>query len=166
MKHNGLSEGERERLVSMLVEAGIHRAGEGQARQLLRTARRRGELIEQLKFLNAGEVAKVLGLRGEDYAAEVEKLHSRGELLAVRIGNEDLYPEFQFDARTRKVQPIIADLVGNFDVRGDSVRSWNVVYWLASPCGLLEDCTPLSLIHGDPEQVLETAERELAGEDF
>lgn len=163
---NPLSEMDRERIVSDLVEVGIHRAGEGEARQLLLAARRRGELIEQLDFLNDAEVADLLGLMGDDRGAEVKKRHAQGQLLAVRIQGSDWYPKFQFHPESGQPLPAMSRLIANFGVQGDPVGSWGLVYWLTGPCGLLEDRTPLSLIVQDPDRVLDVAEEELRGGDY
>lgn len=160
---NQLSEMDRERIVSDLVEAGIHRAGEGEARQLLLAARRRGELIEQLDFLDSGEVADLLELASDDRESEVKELHAQGQLMAVRIQGNDWYPKFQFQPESGQPLPAMSRLIANFGVRGDPVGSWGLVYWLTGPCGLLEDRTPLGLIFQEPDRVLDVAEEELRG---
>jgi hypothetical protein len=161
-----LSETDRERIVSGLVEAGIHRVGEGEARQLLRAARRRGELIDQFDFLDIAEVADLLGLTGDDRETEVKKLNDQGQVMAVRIQGNDGYPGFQFHPESGQPLPIMSRLIANFGVQGDSVGSWGLVYWLTGPCGLLEDRTPLNLILQDPNRVLDVAEEELRGGDY
>ncbi|WBM80185.1 hypothetical protein KIV56_00930 [Cryobacterium breve] len=107
-------------------------------------------------LLNVIDVLNVLHLAKGD-EDELARMRAEGRLLAFKRGGEWAYPEFQFQAESGLIEPVITDLI-----QLASQLNWvneELVIWLCSPSGYFGGDLPIEHLHG-PEDLLEKARKE------
>ncbi|MGH2761784.1 MAG: hypothetical protein ACRDL4_04905 [Thermoleophilaceae bacterium] len=128
--------------------------------QARRNAEARTALLREFGALRSDEVAELAGSRASNRAALANRWRGEGQLLAVPVGDELLYPGFQFTPEGRP-HPAIRGALGW--LRSDpSTSDWQAALWFTSPTGWLGGRRPVDLLDEDPESVAEAARREAA----
>lgn len=82
-------------------------------------------LLRQHPMLDSTTVSRVLG-KAPTSRNTASRLVAASTVVALPAGQRRLYPEFQFDAATFKVRPIVAELNRLLDANGDP---WGVASW-------------------------------------
>ncbi len=124
--------------------------------QMLRNAKLRVAFLETHESWNASQVAQFAGSTAKNSSALAGRWRSEGQVFAVDLDNELLYPAFQFDPATRKPKPVMSRLLAVFGERGAS--PWEVALWMTSPRSGL-DGVPLEGLDTAADAVVEAAER-------
>lgn len=133
------------------------------ADDVLRIGRVRGQAeaaILQEPMFEAGAAAAMLGSRARNPREFGRQLRSRGDILALRVGNRFVFPAFQFDAVRHEVRPVVAEINR---VLGASDDPWGVAsYWFSRDPNLAERPADLAADGARTGELRATAERELA----
>jgi hypothetical protein len=127
--------------------------------QARRNAEARSSVLEEFGALRSNEVADLAGSRASNRAALANRWRSENIVVAVPVGDEWLYPGFQFTAegRPRAVVGRVLDLM-----RSDPhTTDWQVALWFATPTGWLGGRRPADVLDEDPDAVVEAALREI-----
>lgn len=128
--------------------------------QARRNAKARSELLEEFPALTSAEVADAASSRATNRASLANRWRDERKALAIRVGDQQLYPAFQFDEDGRPLEAIAAAL----ERLGDrQLSDWQIALWFTSPTGWLGGRRPVDLLRDEPEAVVQAAERE-AGE--
>lgn len=128
--------------------------------QARRNAEARTALLREFGALRSADVAELAGSRARNRAALANRWRAEDRVLAVSVGDELLYPGFQFTSEGRP-HPTVARALRA--LRTTPERSdWQAALWFAAPTGWLGGRRPVDLLDEDPEAVIEAAEREAA----
>jgi hypothetical protein len=126
--------------------------------QARRNAEARTDLLQEFGALRSQEVADFAASRAANRAALANRWRGEGRLVAVPVGDELLYPGFQFTAEG-KPKPVIAQTLE--ELRGiTNITDWQLALWFTSPTGWLGGRRPVDVIDEDPGAVIEAARRE------
>jgi hypothetical protein len=152
--------GRADELVAQLMPANLELPTPATVLQARRNAEARLALLHEFGALRSHEVAELAGSRAANRAALANRWRGEGRVLAVALGDELLYPGFQFTAEGRP-HPAVAEALGR--LRSDpGVTDWQAALWFASPTGWLGGQRPVDLIDEDPDAVIEAAAQEAA----
>lgn len=124
--------------------------------QMLRNVNLRVTFLETHEAWNAAQVAQFAGSSAKNASALAGRWRSEGQVFAVDLDNDLLYPAFQFDPATRKPKPVIRRLLAIFAERQAS--PWEIALWLANGRQGLTD-VPLALMDSAPDAVIAAAKR-------
>jgi DNA-binding protein len=128
--------------------------------QARRNAEARTAFLEEFGALRSHDVAQLAGSRAANRAALANRWRSEGRVLAVTLGDELLYPGFQFTADGRP-HPTIREALAT--LRSDPhTTDWQAALWFATPTGWLGGRRPVDVLDDDPEAIVEAARREVA----
>lgn len=127
--------------------------------QARRNAQARSALLGEFGALRSQEVADLAGSRASNRAALATRWRAERRVVAVPIGDQLLYPGFQFDAEGRPNPTVSRALawLGSDPLASD----WQTALWFATPTAWLGGRRPVDLLDGDPEAVVEAARREV-----
>jgi hypothetical protein len=128
--------------------------------QARRNAKARSDLLEEFPVLTSSEVADVAGSRAANRASLANRWREEGKVFAIRVGDQLLYPAFQFDEEGRPLDGVGAVLE---HLRGGDLNDWQTALWFTTPTGWLGARRPVDVLRQEPEAVAEAARRE-AGE--
>ena len=128
--------------------------------QARRNAEARTALLREFGALRSGDVAELAGSRAQNRAALANRWRSEDRVLAVPVGDELLYPGFQFTSEGRPHTTVARALRALRSAPG--LTDWQAALWFASPTGWLGGRRPVDLLDEDPEAVVEAAEREVS----
>lgn len=82
-------------------------------------------LLEDHLMLDSASVSRVLG-KAATSRNTASRLLAAGAVVALPVGQRRLYPEFQFDAASSRVRPIVAEVNKLLDAKNDP---WGVASW-------------------------------------
>lgn len=119
----------------------------------------RDALLASERWFTAVEVAERVG--GNVTPAMVEQLRRQRAILAVRLGEEYLYPAFQFTAAPVAVHPAMSDLLA---VLPDEDHGWAAAFWCFSPTLKLFGSKPADLLQSRPDDVVAAARKDFCGD--
>lgn len=124
------------------------------ARQALRNAEARQELIEEFGLFDSDQVAEAAGSTAANRSATASRWLAAKRIFAVNHRGARLYPSFQFgtDGHPRRV---IARVLEVFEPYG--LDGWETALWFTTASGWLDDQRPVDLLTREPEQVVEAA---------
>jgi hypothetical protein len=125
--------------------------------QARRNAEARRELLSEFPALTSAEVAAAAGSRAANRASLANRWRDEGKVFAIRVGEQQLYPAFQFDEYGRPVGTI-ASVLAAFDGK---LTDWQTALWFTAPTGWLAGRRPVDAIAEEPESVIEAAAREV-----
>jgi hypothetical protein len=125
--------------------------------QARRNAEARRELLGDFPALTSAEVAAAAGSRATNRASLANRWRDEGKVFAIRVGEQQLYPAFQFDDHGRPID-VIASVLRAFD---DKLTDWQTALWFTTPTGWLGGRRPVDAMSEEPESVIEAAEREV-----
>jgi hypothetical protein len=128
--------------------------------QARRNAEARRNFLEEFPALTSSEVADAANSRAANRASLANRWRDEGKVFAVRLGEQHLYPAFQFNAHGRPLE-VIAGVLKRLS-EGD-LNDWQTALWFTSPTGWLGGHRPVDLLNDQPDAVVEAASRE-AGE--
>jgi hypothetical protein len=130
-------------LVDVAPRVSLDRLGD----DLVARARIVGEakraLVTDDETLSAADVSRLLGSRSGNQRQYANRLRSDGELLALPVANQYVYPAFQIDVSRKRVHPEIK-MVG--DLLGAADDPWGVWSWWGSPNSRIGDRRPRDLL--------------------
>lgn len=125
--------------------------------QARRNAVARGELLEEFSALTSSEVAAAAGSRAANRASLANRWRDEGRVFAVRVGDQLLYPGFQFGEDGRPLEVIGAALRELAPVRP---TEWQTALWFTTPDGFIGDRRPVDLLTENPKAVIDAARLE------
>jgi hypothetical protein len=126
--------------------------------QARRNAKARSDLLEEFPALTSAEVADSANSRATNRASLANRWREERKVFAIRVGDQQLYPAFQFeeDGRPREAVTAVLQRLG----RGP-LNDWQTALWFTSPTGWLGGRRPVDRLSEEPEAVLEAAAREV-----
>lgn len=128
--------------------------------QARRNAEARSELLEEFPALTSGEVADGARSRARNRASLANRWREERKVFAVRVGDQHLYPAFQFGEDGR---PLPAIGMALEQLGRANLTDWQTALWFTSSTGWLGGRRPVDLLNDEPAAVVSAAERE-AGE--
>ena len=126
--------------------------------QARRNAQARSELLDEFGALTSAEVADAAGSRASNRASLASRWRDEGRVFAVRVGDGQLYPAFQFGEDGRPLEAVSGALAR---LRPGGLSDWQTALWFTSPNGWLGGRRPVDLLDEEPEAVVAAAEREV-----
>jgi hypothetical protein len=128
--------------------------------QARRNAEARVALLAEFGALRSQEVADLAESRATNRAALANRWRAENRVVAVPVGDELLYPGFQFNAEGQPkpaIKPTI-DLL-----RSDPhATDWQIALWFVAPTSWLGRRRPVDLLDDDPDAVIDTSRREVS----
>jgi hypothetical protein len=128
--------------------------------QARRNAEARSALFAEFGALRSAEVAELAGSRAANRAALANRWRGEQRVLAVQIGDELLYPGFQFTSEG-KPHPTVASALAELRSNGQ-VTDWQAALWFVAANGWLGGRRPVDQLDAEPDAVVEAAAREAA----
>ena len=128
--------------------------------QARRNAEARSALLAESGALRSSQVAELAGSRAANRAALANRWRGEHRVVAVPVGDELLYPGFQFTSEGKPhpaVRAALAELRSN-----PHVSDWQAALWFVAPDGWLGGRRPVDLLDADPDAVADAARREAA----
>jgi hypothetical protein len=128
--------------------------------QARRNAEARSALLTEFGALRSADVAELAGSRAANRAALANRWRAERRLVAVPVGDELLYPGFEFTSEGKPHPAVGAALVA---LRSNpDVSDWQAALWFAAPNGWLGGRRPVDLLDAEPDAVANAAAREAA----
>jgi hypothetical protein len=126
--------------------------------QASRNARARSELLEEFPALTSSEVADAAGSKAANRASLANRWREERKVFAIRVGEQLLYPAFQFDDDSRPLDVMggVLEYLG-----AGELSDWQTALWFASPTGWLGGRRPVDVLREEPDAVVEAAQREV-----
>jgi hypothetical protein len=125
-----------------------------------RNVEARTALLEEFGALRSQEVADLAESRASNRAALANRWRAENRVLAVPVGDELLYPGFQFNAEG-KPKPAVGQAITW--LRSDARSTdWQAALWFATPTSWLGRRRPVDVLDGDPDAVIDAARREVS----
>jgi hypothetical protein len=126
--------------------------------QARRNAKARSDLLEEFPALTSAEVADAANSRATNRASLANRWRDERKVFAIRVGDQQLYPAFQFDDDGRPLEAVTAALQ---HLSRGRLNDWQTALWFTTPTGWLGGRRPVDLLSEEPEAVLEAAAREV-----
>jgi hypothetical protein len=147
-------------LVEVLMPEGFAVPTPAAVLQARRNAEARSALLAEFGALRSQEVADFAESRASNRAALANRWRAENRVVAVPVGDELLYPGFQFNAEG-KPKPAIG---GTLDLlRSDPhTTDWQMALWFVTPTSWLGGIRPVDLLDKDPDAVIDAARREVS----
>jgi Protein of unknown function (DUF2384) len=128
--------------------------------QARRNAEARSALLGEFGALRSSEIAELAGSRAANRAALANRWRAEQRLVAVPVGDELLYPGFQFTSEGKPHPAVGAALQA---LRSNAeVSDWQAALWFIGPNGWLGGRRPVDLLDAEPDTVADAARREAA----
>jgi hypothetical protein len=128
--------------------------------QARRNAEARSALFAEFGALRSADVAELAGSRAANRAALANRWRGEQRVVAVQVGDEMLYPGFQFTSEG-KPHPTVASALGELRSNGQ-VSDWQAALWFVAANGWLGGRRPVDLLDAEPDAVVDAAVREAA----
>jgi hypothetical protein len=125
--------------------------------QARRNARARRDLLQEFGSLTSAEVADAANSKAANRASLANRWREEGKVFAIRVGDQQLYPAFQFDEDGRPVEAVGGALE---HLRGE-LTDWQTALWFTTASGWLGGQRPVDILRDDPEAVAGAAAREV-----
>jgi hypothetical protein len=152
--------GTADRLVEALMPEDLAIPTPATVLQARRNAAARTALVEEFGALRSHEVADLAESRASNRAALANRWRASNRVVAVPVGDELLYPGFQF-TNEGKAHPAVGAALEA--LRSDPhTTDWQAALWFASPTSWLEGRRPVDLLDSDPDAVIDAARREVS----
>lgn len=117
-------------------------------------------LLGEGKWLAAADVAKLGRYSQSNPSEPANRWKKEGRIFAVMVGNQTLYPAYQFDDQAKPL-PIVRDVLRLFQDKRSPLQTAG---WFATPNSWLRGKRPQVCLK-DPGRVIEAARRELVAAD-
>jgi hypothetical protein len=149
-----------DRLIDALMPESIAVPTPAAVLQARRNAEARGALLAEFGALRSQEVADLAESRATNRAALANRWRAENRVVAVPLGDELLYPGFQFNAEG-KPKPAIGPTIDL--LRSDPhTTDWQMALWFVTPTSWLAGIRPVDLLDDDPDAVIDAARREVS----
>jgi hypothetical protein len=149
-----------DRLVDALMPEQLALPTPAAVLQARRNAEARSALLQEFGALRSQDVAELAGSRASNRAALANRWRAEGRVVAVPVGDELLYPGFQFTGEGREHPAVGAALRW---LRSDPhATDWQAALWFATPTSWLGGRRPVDLLDDDPDAVVEAARRDVS----
>lgn len=147
-------------LVEALMPEGLAVPTPAAVLQARRNAEARSALLTEFGALRSQEVADLAESRASNRAALANRWRAENRVVAVPLGDELLYPGFQFNAEG-KPKPAIGPTIDL--LRSDPhTTDWQMALWFVTPTSWLGGIRPVDLLDEDPDAVINAARREVS----
>ncbi len=147
-------------LVEALMPEGLAVPTPAAVLQARRNAEARSALLTEFGALRSQDVADLAESRATNRAALANRWRTENRVVAVPVGDELLYPGFQFNAEG-KPKPAIGPTVDL--MRSDPhTTDWQMALWFVTPTSWLGGARPVDLLDDDPDAVIDAARREVS----
>jgi hypothetical protein len=127
--------------------------------QARRNAEARTALLGEFGALRSADVAELAGSRAANRAALANRWRGENRVVAVPVGDELLYPGFQFTPEGRP-HPTVAAALGILRSIPD-LSDWQAALWFVGVNGWLGGRRPVDLLDEDPGAVEAAARHEV-----
>jgi hypothetical protein len=145
-------------LVEALMPEGLAVPTPAAVLQARRNAEARSALLTEFGALRSQDVADLAESRATNRAALANRWRTENRVVAVPVGDELLYPGFQFNAEG-KPKPAIGPTIDL--LRSDPhTTDWQMALWFVTPTSWLGGTRPVDLLDEDPDAVINAARRE------
>jgi hypothetical protein len=149
-----------DRLIEALMPDAIELPTPAAVLQARRNAAARMALLDEFGALSSHQVAELAGSRAANRAALANRWRAERRVVAVPVGDDLVYPGFQFTPEGRP-HPVVGQALQR--LHSDPPTSdWQAALWFATPTGWLGGRRPVDLLDDEPEAVVEAARREVA----
>jgi hypothetical protein len=128
--------------------------------QARRNAEARSALFAEFGALRSAEVAELAGSRAANRAALANRWRGEHRVVAVRVGDELLYPGFQFTSEGTP-HPTVSSALGELR-SNEPLSDWQAALWFVAANGWLGGRRPVDLLDAEPDAVVDAAAREAA----
>jgi Protein of unknown function (DUF2384) len=128
--------------------------------QARRNAEARSALFAEFGALRSAEVAELAGSRAANRAALANRWRGEQRVVAVQVGDELLYPGFQFMS-DGKPHPTVASALAELRSHGH-VSDWQAALWFVAANGWLGGRRPVDLLDTEPAALVDAAAHEAA----
>jgi len=147
-------------LVEALMPAGLSVPTPAAVLQARRNAEARSALLTEFGALRSQDVADLAESRATNRAALANRWRTENRVVAVPVGDELLYPGFQFNSEG-KPKPAIGPTIDL--MRSDPhTTDWQMALWFVTPTSWLGARRPVDLLDEDPDAVINAARREVS----
>jgi hypothetical protein len=126
--------------------------------QARRNAEARRRFLEEFPALTSGEVADLAHSRASNRASLANRWRDEDKVFAVRVGDQQLYPAFQFNDQGRPLEAIAAVLK---HLSKGSLSDWQTALWFTSANGWLGGERPVDVLSEQPVALAEAASHEV-----
>lgn len=126
--------------------------------QARRNARARRDFLEEFLARTSSEVADAANSRASNRASLANRWREERKVFAIRVGDQQLYPSFQFDEDGRPLKAVAMALE---HLAAEKLSDWQTALWFTSPTGWLGGRRPVDLLGEEPDAVGAAAEREV-----
>jgi hypothetical protein len=126
--------------------------------QARRNADARRRFLEEFPALTSSEVADLAHSKASNRASLANRWRDEGKVFAVRVGDQQLYPAFEFNDHGRPLE-VIATVLGHLNE--GSLSDWQTALWFTSANGWLDGERPVDLLSEQPDAVAAAASREV-----
>jgi hypothetical protein len=127
--------------------------------QARRNAEARTALLGEFGALRSAEVAEMAGSRAANRAALANRWRAENRVVAVPVGDELLYPGFQFTPEGRPHPTVGAAL--SILRSAANLSDWQAALWFVGANGWLGGRRPVDVLDDDPGAVEAAARREV-----
>jgi hypothetical protein len=127
--------------------------------QARRNAEARTALLGEFGALRSADVAELAGSRAANRAALAHRWRGENRVVAVPVGDELLYPGFQFTPEGRP-HPTVGAALAILRSQA-SVSDWQAALWFVGANGWLGGRRPVDLLDEDPGAVEAAARHEV-----
>jgi hypothetical protein len=149
-----------DRLIDALMPESIAVPTPAAVLQARRNAEARSALLAEFGALRSQDVADLAESRASNRAALANRWRTENRVVAVPVGDELLYPGFQFNAEG-KPKPAIGPTIDL--LRSDPhTTDWQMALWFVTPTSWLGATRPVDLLDDDPDAVISAARREVS----
>ena len=124
--------------------------------QARRNAAAREELISEFGLLSSADVASLAGSRAKNKASLANRWKQEGRIFSVPHEGSVQFPAFQFDREGRPHEAV----AGVLRILGSKISEWGLGLWFTAANGWLGGKRPVDLLAGEPDRVVDAAERE------
>ena len=115
----------------------------------------RKNLMQRVRLLDAAEWAKWRGAKSKNPSAALGKYKHQNRVFAVRAGNRDLYPAFQFSENAEPL-PVIEEIL---KIVPKDNQGWPLLSWFEAGSATLRNRKPSDVLASAPAKVIEAARR-------
>ena len=115
----------------------------------------RAALADEFGLLSSADVDEAAGSDPQNRSGMAHRWRVHAQVFTVEVGEEPLFPGFQFDPDGRP-RPIIAEVI---DVLGDRLEGWELALWFTGSNDWLGGLRPVDVLDSAAEQVVDAARR-------
>jgi hypothetical protein len=123
----------------------------------LEISKRKEDLLKDNEFIEAKDVARLLGSKAENVSSFAYNARSAGKIFSITDGRKRKYPLFQFDLERVEIRKEVALVLKELP---ESWTDWDVAFWFFQGNAYLDDRKPFELIKPEADEVISAAKYE------